>query len=367
MWLRALRLAIVRSNVGPLSTIYRWCYRGIAWGLVGALRVCFPGAFESISLRGSLAMGLLVPAVSDIDLFIVLRDPVDPEEHERINRFYRWAARWLPILDPHPWILRWCDVGKLYEENPSVRFRVLEGKEAFETVFGTERFAELPESAPADIALAQLVDLKSRLTYFNAFCLTDTYTDELEARRKEYMLFKLTVEIARVAIFLHDGELLFRRLEIIRRFTTPDAVEMFRDLRDDAVLREFVTHTARYRLRRPFCRASGISLDALEERLLRVFVGLFPVVYSRAEIRDREDVATEYGHFYGDERFLPTGHEVRRISTANLNDYGSLKREILEWSTRGVDTVLETEGLLLNLSNADPQLGNCTVVARPVT
>ena len=366
MPVRALRLAVLRSNVWPVSRTYGALYRVVAWAVVRSMRARFPAALEAVFLRGSLAMGLLVPAVSDIDLFFVLRDGVTPEEHERLRVFYRRLASAFPILEPHPWMLRWFEVCKLYDENPSLRFRVIEGRQAFQCVYGRDRLAELPESGPDEIAVAQLFDLKSRLTYFNAFCLTRTFRDELEARRKEYLLFKLTLELARIALFLSTGVSMFQRRAIVDRFLAgevgrPDFLEVGSAPR----LREFVAYTTRVRLRRSYCRARGVPLDVLEGTLLPLCVSLLDRFYARPDIRRCPDVAAEYEHFYAGAIFLPTGHPVQEVPETALGDYARLKRRVLAGHGAGIDTVLRYRGVLVNLSNTDARLGNCTVVALP--
>lgn len=366
MPVRALRLAALRSNVWPLSRTYAALYRVAAWAVVRSMRARFPSALEAVFLRGSLAMGLLVPAVSDIDLFFVLRDGMTPEEHERLRVFYRRLASAFPILDPHPWMLRWFEVCKLYDENPSLRFRVLEGRQAFQCVYGCDRLAELPAPGPEATAVAQLFDLKSRLTYFNAFCLTTTFTDELEARRKEYLLFKLTLELARIALFLSTGVSISQRRAIVDRFLAgevgrPDFLEVGNAPR----LREFVAYTTRFRLRRSFCRACGVPLDVLEGTLLPLCLSLLDRFYARSDIRACPDVAAEYEHFYAGGIFLPTGHVVQEAPETALGDYARLKQRVLAGHGAGIDTVLHYRGLLVNLSNADARLGNCTVVALP--
>lgn len=364
MWVRALRLGIVRSNAGPLGRAYLGLHRGVTRVMTWTLLARFPAAIESVLLRGSLTMGLFVPGLSDIDLFVVLHDHVGPEEHERIKELYRRTAAWLRVLDPYPWVLRWGEVAKLHGENPSLRFRVLEGRQVFESVYGPNRLGELPEPTPLEVELAHLSDLKSRLTYFNAFCLTRTFTDELEARRREYMLFKLTLDLARVALFLSTGESLFHRLEVMRRLVDAKPGNgVLAQLGQDDVLRAFVLHTARFRMRRSFCPTGGVALEDLEARVLRVCVDLLAEFHARPSIRDCAAVAEEQQHFYGEGRFLPAGHLVRRIASGSLADYRALKQQVLEGNDIELDTVLEAKGLLLNLSNADPRLGNCTVVA----
>lgn len=361
-FVRALRLALLRSNRGPLNAIYRSLYRGAAAAVVSLLRLRFPAHLEAVFLRGSLAMDVLVPALSDIDLFFILRDSVSPEEHERLKVFYRRLASLAPVLDPHPWILRWSEVMKLYRENPSLRFRLMEGRQAFERVYGVDRLAELPEPAPADTALAQLFDLKTRLTYFNAFCLTRGFSDELESRRKEYMLFKLTVELARIDLFRSQGVSIFQRREIIRRIlAVPQSLD------GDEVLRQFVAHTIRFRLRRSFFGARAIVADVVEERVLRWCLRLLRELYARGDIRGCPEVTAEHAHFYDGARFLPTGHPVRRVAETALADYVGLKQQVLESNAAGIDLVLEYDGVLINLGNADAALGHCTVVAAPPT
>jgi hypothetical protein len=270
------------------------------------------------------------------------------------------------VLDPHPWVLRWSEIEKLYRENPSLRFRVLEGCEAFEQIYGANRLLDLPAPTPIEVALAQLFDLKSRLTYLNMFCLTRTFTDQLEARRKEYLLFKLTVELARIALFLSSGIVIFRRREVLRRFVSAALGKgEFLVLGDDLLLHDFVVHTARFRLRRPFCHQDGVLLDLVEEKVLRAALGFLRLFYARSEIRGHPAIANEYEHFYAGAHFLPTGHTFRRVPEGSLEDYPRLKQGVINGNTAGIDTVLEMGDLLINLSNGDPRLGNCTVVARP--
>lgn len=362
--LRALRLGIVRSNVGPLAHAYAAAYRLAARLLAAALTARFPAAIESVLLRGSLTTELFVPALSDIDLFVVLRDQVAPAEHERVRDFYCRTARWLLLLDPYPWVLRWCDVEKLYRENPSLRFRALEGRESFECLHGANRLGDLPWPSPLEVELAHLSDLKSRLTYFNAFCLIRTCADELERRRREYMLFKLTLDMARLALFLSTGESIFDRGEILRRLTSAQGSEStFRPIGRDPVLSQLVLHTARYRLRRPFC-GREFGLEALEERVLRAALQMLADFHARPSIRACADLAVEPEHFYASDRFLPSGHAVRFVAAETMADYRDLKARVLAGNDEGIDTVLQTDGLWINLSNSDPRLGNCTVVWR---
>jgi hypothetical protein len=357
--IRAARLAVLRSNVWPLSVVYAALYRLAAGAVVRLLRLRFPGHIEAVFLRGSLAMDVLVPALSDIDLFFILRDGVSPEEHERLKVLYRRLAALAPVLDPLPWILRWSEVAKLYCENPSLRFRVMEERQAAERVYGIDRLAELPEPTMAEAAVAQLFDLKTRLTYFNGLCLACGFDDELEARRREYLLFKLTIELARIELFLAHGLSIFQRREILRRILDAGA-----DSGADDLLRGFVDHTDRFRLRRSFLRDHAVPAEVVEERILRWSLRLLDDFYARDDIRASPEVMVEPVR-YDATRFLPTGHRVQRVPETALADYGRLKRLAVEGSMAGVDVVLEYHGLLINLGNGDAGLGNCTVVVAP--
>jgi len=366
MRLPRLRLALIASNVGPLTAGYRALYRLAALGGVAFLRRRFPVHFESVFLRGSTAADLFVPGVSDIDLFFILRDTVSPEEHEHVQVCYRQLAARLPVFDPYPWMLRWAEVQKLYRENPSLRFRVLEGRSAWKRMWGRDRFAELPPASAQAVAVAQLFDLKSRLTYFNQFFLVRADTDTLDRRRGEYQLFKLVLDLVRVTRFLSTGVSIFKREELIRYLCTGGAgPEQWLHLGDDQLLRDFVAHSRQFKLRWSFFATGRCTAADMEARLLRLCLDLLATLYARPEIVTATDLAVEHEHFYEDNRFLPTGHVVERVSEEALASYGRLKARVLAGNAAGLDTVLDYKGLLVNLSNADPRLGNCTVVRAP--
>lgn len=368
MRLLRLRLALIASNVGPLTAAYRALYRLTAHAAVASLRLRFPAHFESVYLRGSLVADLFVPAVSDIDLVFILRDTVSPDDHERVWACYRRLAARLPVFDPYPWMLRWRDMRKLHRENPSLRFRVLEGPSAWKQVWGRDRLAELPPVSAQEAAVAHLFDLKSRVTYFNKFFLTRADTDALERRRGEYQLFKLAVDLVRITLFLETGASIFIRDELIRQLRT-GGVGPERWLRrgDDRLLCDFVAHSCAWKLRRSFFDTGRCAAADMEVRLLRLCLDLLVAFYARPDIVTATDLAQEHEHFYRDKRFLPAGHVIERAPEDALAAYTQLKAKVLEGNAAAVDTVLDYRGLVVNLSNADPRLGNCTVVRQPVT
>ena len=366
MRLPRLRLALIASNVGPLAAGYRLLYRLTALAAVALLRLRFPARFESVFLRGSLVSSPFVPAVSDIDLFFILRDTVSPKDHERAQMCYRRLAARLPVLDPYPWMLRWADVQKLYRENPSLRFRVLEGRSAWEHVWGRNRLADLPPASAQDVAVSHLFDLKSRLTYFSQFFLTRADTDALERRQGEYQLFKLVVDLVRITLLLSSGVSIFAREELIRHLRSGGVgPERWLHLGDDRLLSDFVAYSCAWKLRRSFFDTGRCTAADMESRLLRLCLDMLVAFYARSELVSAADLAAEHEHFYRDGRFLPSGHVVERVREDALASYAQLKARVLAGNAAGVDTVLDYNGLLVNLSNTDPRLGNCTVVRQP--
>jgi hypothetical protein len=205
--------------------------------------------------------------------------------------------------------------------------------------------------------------LKSRLTYFNMFCLTHGFSDELEARRKEYLLYKLTIDLARIGLFVATDRAIFQRRQVMQSFLRGDVgLECDLGIGDDRLLRRFVDHTVRFRLRRSFFSASSVPVDQLEARLLRAGLELCARFFQRDDIRSDAELAREHEYFYAGQRFLPSDHPVQQVSEAQVADYALLKAQVLAGNRAGVDTVLRYGHLLVNLSNGNPALGNCTVV-----
>jgi hypothetical protein len=363
--IRTLRLALVRSNVGPARVMYAACYRAAAQAAVVLLRMRWPGGVSCVCLRGSASSHVLVPGVSDVDLFVVLRDEVGVDGHEAIQRWYARLAAICPLLDPHPWLLRWHDVETLYRENPSFRFRVFEGQQAFRTLYGTSRLGGLPALSRTETLLAHVFDLKSKLTYFNAFCLHDT-DDALDEVRAEYMLFKLTLDFVRLAQTFGGGPDQFDRAVLCRQYVDGTLhLEKGLGIGDDAPLREFVAFVERNRLRRRFFRVSGGSRDRIEARVLRAGLELCVACWAHEDLGACDLLAVEHEHFYADGRFTPTDHPVRELPSDCLDDLAGVRQTIAEARAGGWHAVVPYKGLRVNLSHRTPGLGHCSVVSWP--
>jgi hypothetical protein len=300
-----------------------------------------------------------------VDLFVVLHDEVGSDGHEAMRQAYAHLAAWCPLLDPHPWLLRWRDVGALYRENPSFRFRVFEGRQAFRTIYGTPRLGSLPALSRPETALAHLFDLKSRLTYFNAVCLP-AGADAFETCRAEHMLFKLTLDFVRLAHTRGGGPDLFDREEVCRQYVEGTlGLETVLGIDDDTLLRQFVAFVGEHRLRRSFFRKAGVDRDVLESRLLRACLDLCVAFWAHEDLRACDLLSVEHEHFYANGRFRPTGHPVRELPVGSLDDYAQLRRTVADGRAGGWHAVVRYRGLLVNLSHRDPGLGHCSVVAWP--
>lgn len=362
---RRLRCAAVRANVGPLGAAARRAHRGLARAIVALLRGRFPGRIEAAYLRGSVTTSVFVPGISDVDLLLVLRDATSALEHERIQVAYRRLARWCLVLDRTPWILRRFEVEKLYRENPSLRFRALETRAAGHLVYGPDALGTLPALPPADVALAHLFELKTKLAYFNAFCLTDAPDDALEALRREYLAFKMGLDLARASTFLATGESLFARDDVALRLLRAEiAAGPGLAPAEEGLLRSFVAHTRRWRLRRSFFDAELARREAIEGALLRWALATATRFYERPDVRASADLADEHEHVYAGGRFVPSGREVVLVPESSVADHGALRRRVLLESAAGRDVVLAWGELLVNLGNGDARVGHRTVVRR---
>lgn len=312
-------------------------------------------------MRGSGADGRVVPGISDVDLFFVLRDAVDADTHEAIQVRYReLAARW-PILDDRPWILRASQVATLYRENPSLRFRVLETRTAGRPIHGSDPLASLPPASRGELALSLLFDVKTRLAYFSAFCLAQGYDDGLAARREEYLLYKLTLDLVRASVFLACGDAVFRRDELASRFRERSCAP---DLTMSAwwELRALLERTRRTRLRRLFAR--GERADGLRSILLAWAIALAQRFYALPEIRTAPLLANEAEQFYDDGVFRPTGRRVVWLAAPDVASFATLREKVREANGRGRDAVVARGDLWINVSNADPGIGHCSIVDR---
>lgn len=333
----------------------------MASATVAAIEGGFPGCIESVYVRGSGADGRVVPAISDVDLFFVLRDSVDADTHEAIQVRYReLAARW-PILDGRPWILRSSQVATLYRENPSLRFRVLETRAAGRPIHGRDPLASLPPASRGELALSLLFDVKTRLAYFSAFCLAEGADDGLEARREEYLLYKLTLDLLRASLFLERGDAIFPRGELGSRFLDRSCAP---DLTTSAwwELRALLERTRRSRLRRPFAR--GARADGLRSMLLAWAIALAERFYALPEIRTGTLLANEADQFYGDGVFRPTGRRVVWLAASDVASFATLRAKVRAANASGRDAVVARGDLWINLSNADPGIGHCSIVDR---
>ncbi len=349
--------------MGPLGGLYGSIYRRVASATIAAIERAFPGCVESVYSRGSGADGRVVPGISDVDLFFVLSDTVDADTHEAIQVRYRdLAARW-PILDDRPWILRSSQVATLYRENPSLRFRVLETRAAGRPVHGSDPLASLPPASRDELALSLLFDVKTRLAYFSAFCLVERPDDGLEARREEYLLYKLTLDLVRASLFLERGDAVFRRDELRSRFRDPSCAP---DLSTSAwwELRALLERTRRSRLRRTFAR--GERAEDLRSVLLAWTIALAERFYALPEIRSAALLANEAEQFYGDGVFRPTGRRVVWLAAPDVasSSFATLREKVGAANASGRDAVVARGDLWINLSNADPGIGHCSVVDR---
>ncbi len=92
------RLALGLNRITPLLALNRGLYRA---ALAVALRYVTVQGVESVYLRGSMASGLFVPGMSDIDLQFVIAELSPSEEYELQRRFwtrFRRLRRLLPIF-----------------------------------------------------------------------------------------------------------------------------------------------------------------------------------------------------------------------------------------------------------------------------
>jgi hypothetical protein len=115
-------------------------------------------------------------------------------------------------------------------------------------------------------------------------------------------------------------------------------------------------------MRRPFFSPGDTRLWPFEVMLLRIALALLARLYDANGASQVEEIREEHGHFYRDETFLPTGHRVRIVPDAVLEDPGTLRAEIARNALEGVDLVMRSGGFLVNLSNVDPVIGHCTAV-----
>lgn len=356
----------MQTNLGPLVAAYRGLYRGMAGIAVGMLRRHAPDAIETVYLRGSAA-DAPVPGISDVDLFFVLRDDVDPIRHEAFKQAYRRLARACPVLDGAPWILRHADVATLFRSNPSLRFRVLETHASALRVLGPDALGGLPKPSEEELALALLFDLKTRFAYFSGFCLAEGLDDALEARRREHLRYKLSLDLTRAVLFLSDREVVFQRDALAGRL----AESGFRsaaglDPSEHREIATFVAHSRRFRLRRRFARNQAAD-NHLSGVLLRWALDLTQRFYAVPGLRTSELLREEADHVYHGDVFVPTGRPVVELPETLLADFPALRTEVRRATAGKRDGVLSYDSLRVNLSNVDPSIGHCSVVDRTLS
>lgn len=363
---RMLRLCAVRANLPPLSWALAGVYRAAALAAERALRREQIASLEAVYLRGSAAIDEVVPGLSDLDFFLVLRDEVDPASHEELGRWWRGLAARNPLLEPDPWILRREELERLHRENPAVRFHLLEAREAWRLVLGHDLAAEIAAPDAPAVAQALIGDLELRLTYFNGLTFAAEHADRLQDARTEHLLYKLTLDLVRTVLYLRDGEVLLHRGRVASRFQSgePGPSEWL-GIGGDTVLRAFVAHTRRYRLRRSFLRPAGLHLDDLQARLLDLALAVLDRAYADPGFATLPVVAVEHEHFYDGDLFRPTGSRFHLVDHRPGRPFAALRREVSDRLAEGVHTVVRTERLWANLANREPALGNCTVVRAP--
>ena len=66
-------------------------------GIVGIYETVFPGRVRGYYLAGSYADGSAVPAGSDIDLYLLFKEPLTQEEEEKARRIRRHCERICPV------------------------------------------------------------------------------------------------------------------------------------------------------------------------------------------------------------------------------------------------------------------------------
>jgi hypothetical protein len=359
-----LRRAMVRSNSGAARSGYEALYAVASRGVAAAMRARFPGHCEAIFLRRSLTMGFSVPGISDVDTIFLLREGIDPIRHEDMKVFYRRLARLAPILDPNPEIYRWSELLRLHAENPAFRFRLAEGRATWRRLHGADRLEQMPVGSEAQMAVAHAFDLKSRLPYFNAYCLGPPDDDWLRPIRSEYLLFKLALDAGRTEWFLTSAETLFDRAAIAAMMLSA-APSPARPCARDPLLRAFVAHTLRHRLRTSFFDSAGVPAEQVEEAVLRAALAVLSALYSRADVRAAPAVVAEREHFYQQGHFAPSRRGVDFAAASAIDRYPELKARVRTNEALGRETVLHYGGLLVNLSVREPSLGHCTVVLPP--
>lgn len=351
---------MIRSGVPPLSRAYEALYDAIGSHAVRRMRRRFDAEIAAIYLRGSAAMDFRIPGLSDIDFTIVLDDAVDEERHRAVIAAWRHLAGQLPVLEASPWIMRRREFERLAHDNPGVRFRVMESRRSWKLLHGSDLLAELPEFAGALRHQALTDDLETRLTYLNGLLFLPRRDDGLELRRLEYLLYKLVLDLARI---LHDSSdaPLQGRGETRAGFLAGDlSIAQVLGTGEDTMLREFVAHTARHRLRRTWSASRAAAILLAGELVVLTFATLGRC-YADAELMALPGVAEQAAAFYSNDRFAPTGNRFVRID-GTTRPFAELHAEVCARLTAGIHTVVETHGLRINLANTDPALGNCTVV-----
>ncbi len=354
-----MRLALVRSNAGPARRIYTGAYHLVAALAARILRARFPAHFDAIYLRRGLAMGFTVPGVSDVDLLFVLRPRVDAVRHEEIKVAYRRLARAFPVLDPEAEVFHWNDLLNLHAENPTFRFRLEEGRTTWRPMYGCDRRADIPHCGASSLSVAHTFDLKARLPYFSSYFFFGDERDPLLPTRREYLLFKLIVDSERTTRVRESRAPLFDRDQL--------ALDLVASTSAPPIVRSFLRHTMRYRLRRSFFGRGQSTESELALLVLRRTLSVLAEAYATPEVRDAPEVQAEREHFYGEQAFLPTGRPVVAFEGASTVTFEEWAAAVRANAARGAETVLRTDGLLVNLSLTDPALGNCSAVLPPTT
>lgn len=357
---------VVRSNVFPLSLLYRSMYWAAIQVLVYAFKRQLGDHLETIYLRRSLTQKFQVYGLSDIDLCIVLKEGAPQSARESAMRLFSAACARLPLLDTHPEVFTRDEMLSLHQVDLRYYFRFIEGKRSWKTLYGRNIIEDFPESMERNEA-ASFCESRTYLTLFNGYFFGATASDPFEARMKEYFVFKCLCNSFRAILQRSSGKMIFDRLEIIREFKFDAAPRPGQTgYAQWGRFETFLDYSVRYRFRKLYRDHDPVAYRALLDDLLA-----FMLASTLEACRlNREGYGSafgdEYSRYYGRHgRFEVSGREVSHLTQRDVASLGPLANRVAQNFHEGKDSVYCTDGVVINFSNFDlPQASGSVVLQR---
>lgn len=230
-----LRRLIVTTSVPPIASLYRWIYQAFVQIAVSRLRR-FAG-LRTIYLRRGLAAGGGVPGISDIDLAVV-GDWDAATQSQVMDSYARLALRW-PIFDPTLGVYTPESLARLFDIDPFLRHRLMEGQRRWKLLLGEDCLSCLGSLHENQAAMGYETELRVWWRYF-AYIAFSGRADLSDRVFVNSLCYKVVAESIRMERGLRGLPVPGSREEAINH-ALPEAMG------DDPAFLERLVHSAKQR------------------------------------------------------------------------------------------------------------------------